>query len=114
MSAWLKGLIAGTCFVVMVAAGVVIYFQFFPHQAATNLVATPKQIARCEKQVADAMLYPLNQDPPEGVGRGFAIGLIGGEDYGLFPPASKAYLTRSKLAPYLEAYSANRDVWRKQ
>lgn len=114
MSAWLKVLIATACCAIIATAGVVTYFQIYPHKAAPQLTATPRQVASCEKQVADAMLYPMDKVPTEGEGRGFAIGLVGCDDYGLLPPSSKAYLSGTKLQPYIEAFRSNRDVWRRQ
>jgi hypothetical protein len=113
MGIWLKALLAGACVAVVAAAGTVIYAQASPSGAPTRLVASPQKTEACEKAVAEAVLYHADKDYPEKLGRFTAVRLTDSEDHGLLSPTQKAAVMKSKLAPYLKAYQADRAVWQK-
>ncbi len=82
-------------------------------QNRPQLVATPRIIEKCEKEVADVVINGDSDNLSEGAKRYYAISTQRCYEYGLVSDSEIETVRRSKIGPYLEQYRSNPDVWRK-
>lgn len=108
MDAWLKTLVAAAC-VIVIAGGTQ---HFIGNGAeADELVATPRIIEKCEKEIAQFLTH-RNELKETGM-RYYAITISDCKAYGLVAPSKMNALAEMGLTPYIEAYEENPNVWRK-
>ncbi|MEA1840727.1 hypothetical protein [Agrobacterium tumefaciens] len=79
-----------------------------------QLVATPRIIEKCEKDIADVILRRDFGDLNEGTKRAYAIATQECYEYGLVSARYMDAITGSQIGPYLEKYKANPNVWRQK
>ena len=77
-----------------------------------QLLATPRIIERCEKDVADVVLRRDLESLNEGTKRSYAITTQECYEYGLVSDRYLDAIKNSQIGPYLEQYKANPGVWR--
>ncbi|OJH53465.1 hypothetical protein ATN81_18930 [Agrobacterium pusense] len=82
-------------------------------QDRPQLVATPRVIEKCEKDITDVMLKRDLEDLNEGTKRVYAIATYECYEYGLVTDRYMDAIKSSQIGPYLEQYKANPNVWRK-
>ncbi|MDI7923407.1 hypothetical protein [Ferirhizobium litorale] len=105
---------AGMCALLVVASGGIGY-SLGMHAGASQprLTATPRIIAKCEKDVSVAMSLAYEKPFKEKAARFYAISVHECDQYGLVRPRYMATIMEGQLAPYIKAYAANPNVWRK-
>lgn len=79
-----------------------------------QLVATPRIIEKCEKDIADVILRRDFGDLNEGTKRAYAIATQECYEYGLVSARYMDAISGSQIGPYLEKYKANPNVWRQK
>lgn len=108
LEGWLKGLIACTC-VVVIASGA--HYAVGAGAEANDLLATPQVIEKCQREIAQ---FLTSRDDLKEVGmRYYAIRIADCQAYGLVAPSTMNAINALGLAPYLNAYKDNPNVWRR-
>ncbi|WP_142628071.1 hypothetical protein [Rhizobium sp. P007] len=82
-------------------------------QDRPQLVATPRVIEKCEKDIADVILRKDSDNLNEGTKRVYAITTQECYEYGLVTDRYLDSIKNSQIGPYLEQYRSNPNVWKK-
>lgn len=84
----------------------------FPSSLAQGqVVATPRWMERCEKQIVE-LAARAGRPYPEIAARMVAITLYACDERKLLDRATKQMIADGQIGPYFDAYAKNPNVWR--
>lgn len=108
----MKLLIGAACVAVIAMCGLQFWKEFLGPAPKHELVATPRIIERCEREVANLVTRDDKKPMSEGEKRAAAIGVVYCRSYGLLDPRLETTISKSQYAAHVDALAANPDVWR--